>query len=393
MANLVVSADSHVMEPATLWTERLDRKFQDRAPKVVQHEDGSYRFVAPGIHPFPVAAGFGIGKSGAELKEHLKKGYEAARPSGWDPAERLKDQDVDGVAAEVLYTTLGMPLFALDDAELQQACFSVFNNWLAEYASHAPRRLYPIALIPLEDIAAGVKELERCAKRGLRGAMIWGAPPEDRPYSKALYDPFWAAAQDLQMPISLHVITQRKQREIKFKFDGPQEEPADAKAVDAAARPKEDSSAAGPLPLADPIFEIQQSIRALIYGGALERFPNLKVVSAENDAGWIAHYLHRLDHFHEKLYGKQPGGKLKKMPGEYLREHLWATFQDDPVAPLTCSYFGEDHFMWASDFPHTDSTWPHSQEVIARDFAGVSDTVRRKIVSDNAVKLYRMDLN
>ena len=89
MPNVVISADSHVMEPATLWTERLDRKFQDRAPRVVQQEDGSYRFVAPGIHPFPVAAGFGVGKSGAELKEHLKKGYEAARPSGWewDPLE------------------------------------------------------------------------------------------------------------------------------------------------------------------------------------------------------------------------------------------------------------------------------------------------------------------
>jgi predicted TIM-barrel fold metal-dependent hydrolase len=390
MANVVVSADSHVMEPATLWTERLDGKFQDRAPKVVQQEDGSYRFVAPGIHPFPVAAGFGIGKSGAELKEHLKKGYEAARPSGWDPVERLKDQDIDGVAAEVLYTTLGMPLFALDDAELQHACFSVFNNWLAEYASHAPKRLYPIALIPLEDIEAGVKELQRCAKLGLRGAMIWGAPPEDRPYSKALYDPFWAAAQDLDMPISLHIITQRKQREIKFKFDRSKEERAgDAKAGAA----KEDGTTASPFPAIDPIFEIQQSIRSLIYGGALERFPKLKIVSAENDAGWVAHYLHRLDHGHEKLYGKQPGGRLKKMPSEYLREHLWATFQDDPVAPLTCSYFGEDHFMWASDFPHTDSTWPHSQEVIARDFANVSDTVRRKILSENAIKLYRMDLN
>jgi predicted TIM-barrel fold metal-dependent hydrolase len=389
MANVVISADSHVMEPATLWTERLGREFQDRAPKVVQHEDGSYRFVAPGIHPFPVAAGFGIGKSGAELKEHLKKGYEAARPSGWDPAERLKDQDIDGVAAEVLYTTLGMPLFALDDVELQQACFSAFNNWLAEYASYAPKRLYPIALISLEDIAAGVKELERSAKMGLRGAMIWGAPPEDRPYSKQLYDPFWAAAQDLQMPVSLHVITQKKQREIKFRFDGPREESsaADAKEERPAAASREGAF------FADPIFEIQQSLRSLVYGGALERFPNLRVVSAENDAGWVAHYLHRLDHFHEKLHGKEPGGRLKMMPSEYLRRHLWATFQDDPVAPLTCSYFGEDQFMWASDFPHTDSTWPHSQEVIAKDFAHVSDSLRRKIVCDNAVKLYRMDLN
>ena len=184
--------------------------------------------------------------------------------------------------AEVLYTTLGMPLFGLDDVELQQICFSVFNDWLGEYASYAPKRLYPIALISLEDIAAGVKELERCAKMGFKGAMIWGAPPEDKPYSKAIYDPFWAAAQETSIPISLHVITQKKQNEIKF--DGPR----------------------GGRPILDPIFEVQQSIRSLIYGGALERFPGLKIVSAENDAGWIGHFMHRLDHIHVKWLSVQP---------------------------------------------------------------------------------------
>jgi uncharacterized protein len=369
MAGVVVSADSHVMEPATLWTERLDKKFQDKAPKVVKTESGTFSFVAPGIVPFPVAAGFGIGKNGAELREHLSKGYEAARPSGWDPVERLKDQDVDGVVAEVLYTTLGMPLFGLDDVELQQICFSVFNDWLGEYAAHAPKRLYPVALISLEDIAAGVKELERCAKMGFKGAMIWGAPPEDKPYSKAIYDPFWAAAQETSIPISLHVITQKKQNEIKF--DGPR-----------TGRP-----------IPDPIFEVQQSIRSLIYGGALERFPGLKIVSAENDAGWIGHFMHRLDHIHVKWLSVSHGGKMKMLPSEYLRRQLWATFQDDPLAPITAKFFGEDNFMWASDFPHTDSTWPHSLEVIEKDFAGVSETVKRKIVCDNAVKVYRMDIN
>src|SRR5579884_3639857 len=160
MAALVVSADSHVMEPPTLWTERLDRKFQDKAPRVVQNEKGTYQFVAPGINPFPVAAGFGIGKSGAELKEHLTKGYEAARPSGWDPAERIKDQEIDGVEAEVLYTSLGMPLFGLKDPELQRACFHVYNEWLAEFCSYNPKRLIGTALISLEDVSAGVKELE-----------------------------------------------------------------------------------------------------------------------------------------------------------------------------------------------------------------------------------------
>ena len=128
----VISADSHMMEPAGLWTERLDKKFADRAPKVIKHpKKPGYLFVAPGINPFPVAGGFARGLSGQELKEHMEKGYEAARPSGWDPVERIKDQDVDGVQAEVLYTTLGMPLFQMDDADLQQACFRVYNDWVA----------------------------------------------------------------------------------------------------------------------------------------------------------------------------------------------------------------------------------------------------------------------
>src|SRR5271155_4119743 len=169
----VISADSHMMEPADLWQTRLDGKFRDRAPKVIKSESGKgYLFIAPGVRPFPVAGGFGIGKSGEELKEHLKKGYEAARPSGWDPAERLKDQDIDGVQAEVIYTTLGARLFGLLDADFQCACFLAFNGWLAEFCSYDPRRLAGVGLIPLDDIGEAVKELEYCANSGLRGVSI-----------------------------------------------------------------------------------------------------------------------------------------------------------------------------------------------------------------------------
>src|SRR6266436_1557590 len=170
MAELrVISADSHVMEPADLWQARLDKKFRDQAPRVVKNENrAGFSFTAPGMTPFPAAGGFAIGKSGDELKEHLTKGYEAARPSGWDPAERLKDQDVDGVEAEVLYTTLGMRLFSLEDAALQRACFRAYNDWLAEFCSFNPKRLVGNALVSLEDIGEGIKELERCARIGLR---------------------------------------------------------------------------------------------------------------------------------------------------------------------------------------------------------------------------------
>ncbi len=376
MASLrVISADSHTMEPPDLWTERLGKKHGDRTPQVKLTSKG-HLFVAPGVRPFAVAGGFGAGRSGKELKEHLKHGYEAARPAGWDPVERIKDQDIDGVEAEVLYTTLGMPLFGLNDAQLQRECFAVYNDWVAEYCAYSPRRLHAIALVSLEDLGEGVKELTRCAKMGLKGAMIWGSAPADRPYHSALYDPFWAAAQDLEMPISLHVITARDQ--------APGPKPAPEQRV-----PAHIATLSGYMSL---IHEVQRSLTDIIVSGVLERFPRLKIVSAENDTGWLPHFMYRLDHAFEKFNGMNDEQPLKMKPSDYVRRNLWATFQDDPTGPSAYRSFGEDNYMWASDFPHTDSTWPHSREVIAKDFSGVPDNVTAKIVFDNANRLYRMGL-
>jgi len=153
----VISADSHVMEPADFWETRLDQKYRDNAPRVVPKRNGKgYVFIAPEVNPFPVAGGFAAGRSGDELTDFMGKGYEAARPSGWDPAARLKDQDVDGVCAEVLFPTLGMPLFQLKDDELQRACFRVYNDWAAQFCSYNPKRLVGAALISLTDMTAAI---------------------------------------------------------------------------------------------------------------------------------------------------------------------------------------------------------------------------------------------
>ncbi len=377
MAQLrVISADSHMMEPAELWTDRLDRKFSDRAPHVVKTDRG-YLFTAPGVYPFPVAGGFGLGRSGKELGDHFRShGYETARPSGWDPLERLKDQDIDGVEAEVLYTTLGMSLFGLADAELQQACFSVYNDWLAEFCAHDRRRLHGVALISLADVAAGTKELERCARAGLKGGMIYGSAPADRPYLSRDYDPFWAAAQDLEMPLSLHVFTRGNR--------GPQpsvEGPRTSEYINFSRA------------YVRGIHEVQDSLADIIQSGVLERFPRLKIVSAENDTGWLPHFMYRLDHVYEKFGAfSEVAQPLTMKPSDYVRRQLWATFQDDPVGPALYRVFGENNFMWASDFPHTDSTWPHSRQVIETSFQRVPEGITRKIVFDNANKLYRMGL-
>lgn len=372
----IVSADSHMLEPPDLWTTRLDRKFRDHAPHVEDNERGSY-FVAPGLKPSPVSLGFGAGRSGKELKEHFKKGFNTAPPGGWDPVERIKDQDIDGVIAEVLYTTYGMPLFSLPDAELQHACFKAYNDWLAEFCSHNPKRFYGIGLVSLEDIGEGVKELRRCAQIGLRGAQIWGAPPSSRPYWSKVWDPLWSAAEELRMPLSLHIGTGKRE---------PRPE--------AASRAKPPAGERGPFMTVNymsGVYEIQRSFTDIIFGGVLERFPKLILVSAENDSGWMPHYMYRMDHAHEK-FNAMSDNPLPQKPSFYIRRQMMATFQDDPIGPMTYEYFGADNYMWASDFPHTDCTWPNSRKVIERDFARLPDEVTHKIVFENAVRTYRMEL-
>ena len=156
MDQALISADSHVLEPIDLWPSRIDKRFRDRAPHVVQQKDGRDLFVCEEIKPFPVS---GLAVAGVDPKEYGKRmfsGYAGVRPSGWDPVARLRDQAEDGVAGEVLYPSLGMPLYGLSDGEFRAACFRVYNDWLAEYCSHAPARLAGIALVPMDDVAAAV---------------------------------------------------------------------------------------------------------------------------------------------------------------------------------------------------------------------------------------------
>lgn len=368
--DLIISADSHMTEPPGLWEERLDQAYRDKAPRMIENYQGrkGYFFVAEGIEPRSVAGFFAAGKTAEELTAFIQSGYSEARAGGWDPGERIKDQEIDGVQAEVLYTSLGFSLFQLPDAGLQEACFRAYNDWLAEFCSHHPKRLYGLALISLYDVENGIKELQRTAKLGLRGAMIWGSPPEDHDYGDRRYDPFWAAAQDLEMPISLHILTGLGKESRIIVGQG--------RITRYIAFP----------------HEIQRSLATLISSGVLERYPNLKIVSSENDIGWIPHFLYRLDHAWTKFHAME-GTKLSLRPSDYFKRQVHATFQDDPVGIATRHFFGPDRIMWASDYPHADSTWPHSRKVIAENFAGVPEAEIKQMVAQNAIKLYRMNLN
>ncbi len=369
----LISADSHVNEPGDLWVERIDKQFQDRAPRVVENppglKPGAY-LALEGIPPIHLAQGMGAGKKPDELPQFFQTStYKDRRAGGWDPAERIKDMDLDGVEADVIYTTLGFRQFWLREAALQRACFRVYNDWLADYCAYAPKRLAGLALISLYDVAEGVKELGRCAKRGLKGALIWASPPEDRPYSSTDYDPFWAAAQEIGIPISLHSITGMG-AESRLAIKTP---------LDRYIR----STVLG--------HEVQRTLVVLIFSGVLERFPNLKIVSAENEVGWLPFFLQKLDQAQEEYRYLYPA-PLKLRPTEYFRRQVFATFIDDPVGVATREFIGVENIMWSSDYPHTVSTWPNSREVIARDFKNVPEKEARMIVRENVARLYSLEL-
>jgi predicted TIM-barrel fold metal-dependent hydrolase len=361
-AQKILSADSHVIEPADVWTSRIEKRFLDRAPRVIKRagsREGDF-FVGEGLRPFPVA-GFAVaGVDPKDFAEKMASGYPGVRPSAWNPELRIKDQDRDGVSGEVLYPSLGMRLFQMEDGELRAACFRAYNDWLADYCAYSPRRLAGVAMISLDDPLEGVEELRRAANKGLRGAMIWGAPPDERPYSDPSYDPFWAVAHDLGTPISLHILTERRGgsdfQSVMKGYPGLH-------------------------------HSVERSLTGIIFAGVLERFPRLKLVSVENDIGWIPHFLQRIDHAYEKYryLEKEP---ITNPPSFYFRRQISATFQDDRVGVVTRHFIGIKNLMWVSDFPHSDSTWPNSLEVIARDFEGVPDDERRMMTSDNVAALY-----
>jgi len=372
----VISADSHILEPANFWVDRVDRKFRDTAPHIADRTDGKpgYCLIAPSIDPFPIGGAYAAGASNEDLGRHMAKGYETAPAGGWDPAARLKDQDQDNVRAEVLYATLSMPLFRMTDGDMQRECFRVYNDWLAEFCAHDPKRLIGNGLISLEDIPLAVKELARCARLGMKGVMIWSSAPEDRPYDTPIYDPFWAAAEAHDMPVSMHAVTGRSRESTLIP------DPVTGFLRSVAARSIMEQAVLGS-------HEIQRTLMSFIFGGVFARFPKLKVVSVELNIGWLPFFVRACDKGWSKYKALVPNA-TPESPSFYMKRQFFATFENDPIGMAAYRFYGADNYMWASDFPHRNTTWPNSHKVIAENFADIPDDVTEKIVHGNVSRLF-----
>ena len=326
--HLLVSADSHMAEPPDLWERELPAKFKDKAPRF------------PDVKPL-------------ETPMDLRAG-------GWDAHERLKDMAVDGVAAEVLYTTKGNSVWHPDDLELEEACVRVYNDFLIDFCKVSPERLWGLGLISLYDIDHAIAELGRIKKEGLRGAAVWIAAPESLPYSSDHYERFWAAAQELEMPLGMHINARAEKR-------AP--DPPGLRQIHSVNGHK---------------FDALTSLAHIIASGVFERYPRLSVAVAEIGIGWAPFWLQELDYY------TAARTNLPKPPSEYFHNNVTSTFISDAVGGLLLREYEwlQDIAVWSSDYPHIASVWPDSINIIEEDLGHLSAALRQKVENSNAARVF-----
>ncbi|MGH0033676.1 MAG: amidohydrolase family protein [Myxococcota bacterium] len=362
----VISADSHITEPPGTYVDHIDPKWRDKAPRLRDMGEAGDMFVIDGMSkPVPMGLVAAAGKPAEEIRI-LGSRFEDLHRGGWDPDARLADQQRDGVAAEVIYPTVGMVLCNHQDFDYKTACFEAYNRWIAEYCGAHPTRLLGCGQTAMRSPEDGIRDLKAIEELGLRGVMMPGNPAQED-YDSPLYDDFWRTAVELGLPLSFHILTVREQAPTRGpKMNG----------------------------FLSIIRGCQDIMGTLILGGVFERHPDLKVVCVEADAGWVPHYMYRMDHAYKRHRNWLPAGQaLSKLPSEYFAEHIYTTFQDDWVAFRSVDMMNWRRLLWANDFPHSDSTWPWSQQMLAEHGGHLSGEQRRAILCDNTAELYGIDVS
>ncbi|HEY3117353.1 MAG TPA: amidohydrolase family protein [Chloroflexota bacterium] len=398
----VVSADSHIDLSPDVWAHRVPAKWRDRGPKVVRLPHGSDAVVVDGGEPHGIGLTRNVGVPFDEMPYQVPRFSE---PFGnGTPQQRLEEQDRDGIDAEIMFTGNDGTLRDAKDDELYLALLRAYNEYIAEeYMSVAPDSLIPMGLIPVTGVDDAIKEMEHCAKLGYKGVMI-SRLPSGKGYPLPEDDRFWAAALDMQMPISKH-----SGGRWTGGGSGRAEVPLHGARVDAgyqARRPdppflypniienpdNHKSDAIGLL--LDKQINTAYGALQLAYAGVWDRFPKLQIYWAETMSGWIPYSMFMLDdnyrRYHTMISHFWGMGELERMPSEYLRQHtLWGTLYD-PVGVQGRAAIGADNILYSTDFPHAAGNWPNSKKVIEDMFAGVPDADRQQILAGNAIRYWHL---
>jgi predicted TIM-barrel fold metal-dependent hydrolase len=384
----LISADDHVQETPDLWQRRLPSHLRDKAPKVIQLDNGGAAWAWGSNPPRPLGMDVWAGREIRDDRDIETVAWDKVYPGTYDPSERLVAMDRDGVFAAVLYPNfsrafVGMWLTDAGpqgaqklDSELALACIAAYNDHIAEFATADPRRLVPVGIVPMESVATAVAEIERIAAKGIRSGLIPPEPGRGRFWNDPEFEPIWQAMADHNMVISLHLGVQSG---IKLPAHLPTAQgvpPGSAETMSTLAR----------MLMAVPVT-------TLLWSGIFDRYPTLKLAAVETDIGWLAYVKQRAEWVYKNFpwrWHRQPN--LKNLPGYYFGRNLFATFQEDIVGIEGRSLTGVDALCWSSDFPHPETTWPRTREVLAEQFRQVPEDDVHKLTSTNCARLFGLAL-
>jgi predicted TIM-barrel fold metal-dependent hydrolase len=372
----VISADSHIVEPPDLYESRIEPKFRSRAPRMERHRTRTgQEYDAWYFEGMRVGTVGSVIQAGRRFEDpgsiDFLGVWEDVRKAAYEPHAMLAELELDGVWGACLQPSQGLFWYRLPDSELLSALCRAYNAWIADFCRAAPGRFKGIGMLNVDDVDDACQELERCAEQGLAGAFIPVHPLADRPYRHASYDRLWWTAQDLAIPLLLHVATMRGGIPgSEFTTDINQ------------------LTAAG---LANSDYWVRYSLTAMIFAGVFDRYPRLKVGSVEHETAWVPHWLRQMDFTYQERPALSRAWRSRHamLPSEYWQRNMFVEFMEDDCGIRMRDVIGVDNMLWGNDFPHAESTWPKSREFLDRIFAGTPDEDRRKITADNAAKLFR----
>jgi predicted TIM-barrel fold metal-dependent hydrolase len=357
----LISSDSHVTMPDEAWQQYLSPAYRDRAPRVEHTEDGDFRVFEGSRTPIMALSNL-AGKKPEEYSLTVRSLAEF-RPGASDPAERVKDMDIDGVDAEVLY--FGGPL-ASKDRELHLDSVRGYNRWLSDFSSHAPERLLGVASIPIDTPERAIEEIHWAVRQpGLVSGVV-PLFPDDGEYGDDRWNPMWEAFIETGLPVGLHSGSRRPGSPPLSLGDGA------ARFMSGMITNK---------------WALTESVSELIHGLVLQRYPDLKFVVVEGQIGWISFFEYYSDHLWEK-HRHWTKSQLEAPPSHFFRRQVFATFMEDPVGLRERHHIGIDNIMWASDYPHSETTWPNSKSLTDEWFTPYGEDDKAKILWKNCAGLY-----
>ncbi len=340
------SADSHVLEPDDLWERALPAALRDRAPRCVRDNGRETVYV-----------------DGQVVRRDPLDFADAMRPPGaLDHHIRLKDLDDQGIWGEVVFPSRGLWTAVMTDPVLAHECIKVYNDWLkSDFLSLSPR-LVGAAMVSMLDTDDAVAELRRAADLGYQTVFLAATPPPGREFNMDVWEPLWAAAEEADMTVSIHI--------------GTGADTVVARGPGGAV-----------INYVETLFPAQRAVAQLVASGALDRHPGLRVLIAEAGCAWVPALADRMDEAYRQ-HGMFVRPKLSMLPGELVRRQVYASFQHDETAIGAVTAMNYTNVLWGSDYPHLEGTFPRTQEVVTELFAGVDPGVRDLITRRNFTDLF-----